>query len=68
MGATEANLLPPMSHNAHPPSDHRTIVIRILWVLLSGARWRDLPERELYRLTNRRHCHTAGALFRNYGL
>jgi transposase len=28
-----------------PPSDHRTIVNGILWILHTGAPWRDLPER-----------------------
>ena len=28
-----------------PPSDHRPIVNGILWVLHTGAPWRDLPER-----------------------
>jgi transposase len=28
-----------------PPADHRPIVNGILWVLHTGAPWRDLPER-----------------------
>jgi transposase len=28
-----------------PPSDHRPIVNGILWILHTGAPWRDLPER-----------------------
>jgi transposase len=28
-----------------PPSDHRLIVNGILWILHTGAPWRDLPER-----------------------
>jgi transposase len=28
-----------------PPADHRPIVSDILWVLHTGAPWRDLPER-----------------------
>lgn len=28
-----------------PPGDHRAVVNGILWVLHSGAPWRDLPER-----------------------
>ncbi len=28
-----------------PPSHHRPIVNEILWVLHTGAPWRDLPER-----------------------
>ena len=28
-----------------PPTDHRAVVNGILWVLHTGAPWRDLPER-----------------------
>jgi transposase len=34
-----------------PPSDHRPIVNGILWVLHTGAPWRDLPERSGPRQT-----------------
>ncbi len=39
-------LLPP--HNpptGRPANDHRTVLERILWILRTGAPWRDLPER-----------------------
>jgi transposase len=39
-------LLPPQKpHNSRPASDHRKMVNGILWVLRTGAPWRDLPER-----------------------
>ncbi len=41
-----APLLPPQKpHTGRPGLDHRTIVNGILWVLRTGAPWRDLPER-----------------------
>jgi transposase len=40
-----APLFPPQSGKGRPPSDHRTIVNGILWILHTGAPWRDLPER-----------------------
>jgi transposase len=33
------------SKAGRPPNDHRPIVNAILWVLHTGAPWRDLPER-----------------------
>src|SRR5690242_16884913 len=41
-----ATLLPPQ-HPAHgrPANDHRTVLNGILWILRTGAPWRDLPER-----------------------
>jgi len=39
-------LLPPQKpHTGRPASDHRTMTNGILWVLRTGAPWRDLPER-----------------------
>jgi transposase len=39
-------LLPPQKpYTGRPAGDHRTIVNGILWVLRTGAPWRDLPER-----------------------
>lgn len=39
-------LLPPQKpHTGRPNKDHRTILNGILWLLRTGAPWRDLPER-----------------------
>ncbi len=39
-------LLPPeQPRTGRPNHDHRTILDGILWVLRTGAPWRDLPER-----------------------
>jgi transposase len=39
-------LLPPQkSTRGRPAHDHRTILNGILWILRTGAPWRDLPER-----------------------
>jgi transposase len=41
-------LLPDRTHHHHPGhpfKDHRAIINGILWVLHTGAPWRDLPER-----------------------
>jgi transposase len=39
-------LLPPQKpHTGRPAADHRRILNGILWLLRTGAPWRDLPER-----------------------
>jgi transposase len=39
-------LLPPQKPNTgRPAHDHRTILNGIVWILRTGAPWRDLPER-----------------------
>src|ERR671922_279661 len=39
-------LLPPQNpHPGAPPADHRRILNGILWIIRTGAPWRDLPER-----------------------
>jgi len=39
-------LLPPQTpHTGRPAIDHRLIINGILWILRTGAPWRDLPER-----------------------
>lgn len=41
-----APLLPPQRPaTGRPNTDHRTILNGILWILRTGAPWRDLPER-----------------------
>ena len=35
----------PRTSRGRPWRDHRTVVDGVLWVLFSGAPWRDLPER-----------------------
>jgi transposase len=39
-------LLPPQKpKTGRPAKDHRTIINGILWIIRTGAPWRDLPER-----------------------
>lgn len=39
-------LLPPQRpRTGRPANDHRTVLNGMLWVLRTGAPWRDLPER-----------------------
>ena len=39
-------LLPPQKpHTGRPSTDHRRILNGILWIIRTGAPWRDLPER-----------------------
>jgi len=41
-----APLLPPQRPaTGRPTKDHRTVLNGIVWILRSGAPWRDLPER-----------------------
>ena len=38
-------LLPPQKPpTGRPANDHRTVLEGILWILRTGAPWRDLPE------------------------
>ena len=39
-------LLPPQKpHTGKPNNDHRTVINGVLWILRTGAPWRDMPER-----------------------
>ena len=38
-------LLPTNNRRGHPWKDHRMVINGILWILNTGAAWRDLPER-----------------------
>jgi transposase len=48
-----APLLPPPRARGHPRADDRRTINGILWVLRSGARWKDLPPKYGSRST----CH-----------
>lgn len=41
----EAVLPPQKPHTGRPGMDHRQVMNGILWVLRTGAPWRDVPER-----------------------
>ena len=38
------DVFPPRAKTGRPPGDRRRIVDGILWILRTGAPWRDLPE------------------------
>jgi transposase len=38
-------LLPRTAYTGRPSKDHRVIINALLWLLATGAPWRDLPER-----------------------
>jgi transposase len=38
-------LMPPKAPTGRPATDHRQIINGILWIVRTGAPWRDLPER-----------------------
>jgi transposase len=39
-----ADLFPPPAKTGRPPTDRRQVVDAILWIMRTGAPWRDLPE------------------------
>ena len=39
-----SDVFPPPAPTGRPPTDRRTIVEGILWILRAGCPWRDLPE------------------------
>jgi transposase len=39
-----ADVFPQPANTGRPPTDRRMVVDGILWILQSGAPWRDLPE------------------------
>ena len=39
-----ADVFPAPASTGRPPRDRRTVVNGILWILRTGAAWRDLPE------------------------
>ena len=39
-----ADLFPPPAKTGRPPTDRRQVLDAILWIMQSGAPWRDLPE------------------------
>jgi transposase len=41
-----ADLFPPAAKTGRPPTNRRLVMDAILWIMQSGAPWRDLPEEE----------------------
>lgn len=41
-----ADIFPPPAKTGRPPTNRRMVVDGILWILRTGAPWRDLPEEE----------------------
>lgn len=39
-----SDIFPPPAKTGRPPVDRRTVVNGALWILRTGAPWRDLPE------------------------
>ena len=39
-----ADVFPPPAATGRPPTDRRDVIDGILWILRTGAPWRDLPE------------------------
>lgn len=53
-----AQFFPPNGRRGGQWKDHRTAVNGILWILSSGAPWRDLPERYgAFQTVHRRHLN-----------
>jgi transposase len=41
-----ADLIPPPAKTGRPPTNRRQVMDAIIWILQTGAPWRDLPEEE----------------------
>jgi hypothetical protein len=54
-----AAVLPPSSAHGRPPQDHRPLLEGILWVMQTGAAWREFPERF-------GHWHTVYTRYRDW--
>jgi transposase len=65
-----ADLFPKQKRTGRPPKSHREILNAILWILHTGAQWRDLPERYPnwktvhHRFTEWRACGLIGRLLK----